>query len=257
MRGASGHRRQVEDPGRQGRWNLGRALAAVSLSGFALVIVAAPGVATTSAVLTASRYMSGIDVRSTQALQDRGTGSGITDIVTGTATDGDVWTLFVNGPNQNLCLSVELKGGNVSPGTCSTESLPVVRQNPDRIYRPLVFEESRTSAFVYGRLPEGTEQVAVVLTNGSVLAGQQTIAGPTGPFYVVEMLDGRRPMTVVGTRSDGTLERFAVEWPSHSNSGGRTTVWVVPATAFAMVLLVRSVLARRRSEREREALAAD
>ena len=251
MRGANGQRRQVKDLCRRG-WSTGRALAAVSLSGLALVIVAGPGVAATSGVSTASRSMSGIDGRSTQSLQNGGTAPAIAEIVSGAATDGDVWTLFVNGPNDNLCLSVQLKGSNVSPGRCNTESIPVARQHHDRVYRPLVFEESRTSAFLYGRLPEGTEQVAMVRTNGGVLAEQKSIAGPTGPFYVVELLDGTRPTTVVGTRSDGTVERFAVEWPSRSNSGGRTRVRVVLATAIAFAILVRSIHARRRAQLERE-----
>jgi hypothetical protein len=168
----------------------------------------------------------------------------------GRAADGDVWTLYVNGPNQNLCLSVELKDSSVSPGACATESLPLARQRPERVYRPLAFDESRTSAFVYGRMPEGTENVSVVLSTGSVLAARETIAGPTGPFYVIEMPKGARPATVLGSRGDGTSASYAVEWPFRSSGGGRDRGGVFVMTVLALTVLCRSAFARRRSRRE-------
>jgi hypothetical protein len=178
------------------------------------------------------------------------TGPGITDIMSGTAADGDTWTLYVNGPNQNLCLSVELKGSSVSPGACTAESLPVARQRPERVYRPLTFDESRTSAFVYGRMPEGTENVSVVLSTGSVLATRETIAGPTGPFYVIEMPEGAKPTTVLGSRVGGTSASYDIRWPSRSNGGGRARGGVLVLTVLAITVLCRSVLARRRSRLE-------
>ena len=243
-----GHRRR--DPGARGRRRtLGANLAALSLSGIALVVVADPGLGNGSSVSTASqRSISGTDVRSTQVPQNN-TGPGITDIMSGTAVDGDTWTLYVNGPNQNLCLSIELKGSNVSPGACAGESLPVARQRPERVYRPFTFDESRTSAFVYGRMPEGTENVSVVLSNGSVLATRETIAGPTGPFYVIEVPEGAKPTTILGSRSDGTSASYAVGWPSRNNGGrGRGGVFVL--TVLAITVVCRSVLDRRRAHLE-------
>lgn len=244
-----GHRRRV--PGAHGRRRTpGRYLAALSLSGIALVVVADPGLGNRSSVSTASqRSISGIDVRSTQLLQ-YGTGPGITDIVSGSSADGNTWTLYVNGPNQNLCLSVDLKGSSVSPGGCTTESLPVARQRPERIYRPLAFGESRTSAFVYGRMPEGTENVSVVLSTGSVLATRETIAGPTGPFYVIEMPAGAKPTTVLGSTGDGTSASYPVRWPFRSNGGGRARGGVLVLTVLAITVLGRSALVRRRSRGE-------
>jgi len=242
-----GHRRRVPGAlGRRGPWALGRALAALSLSVMAVVVTAGPGLGARSSGWTSfERSVSGKEVRSPLALQN-GTQPGITDIVSGTAADGDVWTLYVNGPNQNLCLSVKLKGRNVSPGSCTTESLPVARQRPERVYRPIAFGESRTSAFVYGRLPEGTENVSVRLSTGRVLAARETIAGPTGPFYVVEMPEGAKPTTVLGSLGDGTSVSYAVEWPFRS-SGGRTRGGLLVLTVLAVTLLCRRGLARRRS----------
>ena len=248
-----GHRPRV--PGAPGRRRtLGGYLAVLALSGIALVVVADPGLGNGSSVSNASqRSISGLDVRLTQVPQNS-TGPGITDIKSGTAADGDTWTLYVNGPNHNLCLSVKLQGSSVSPGACTGESLPVARQRPERVYRPSTFNESRTSAFVYGRVPEGTENVSVVLSTGSVLATRETIAGPTGPFYVIEVPEGAKPTTVLGFRADGTSASYAVGWPSRSNGGrGRTGVLVL--TVLAITVLCRSVLARRRSRREPRARA--
>ena len=233
---AKGHLRRV--PGAPGRRRtLGWTLVALSLSGIDLLVVADPGL--------------GKDVRLTQVLQNV-TGPGITDIMSGTAADGDAWTLYVNGPNQNLCLSVELKGSGVSPGACTSEALPVARQRPERVYRPLSFSESRRSAFLYGRMPEGTENVSVLLSTGSVLAARETIAGPTGRFYVIGMPEGAKPIPVLGSRGDGTSASYPVEWPFDSNGGGRARGGMLVLTALATTVLCRSVLARRRSRVDQE-----
>jgi hypothetical protein len=213
-------------------------------------VLADPGLGSRSGVSIGSqRSISGVAVRSTQELQI-GTGPGITDIMRGTAADGDAWTLYVNGPNENLCLSVELKGSSVSTGECTTESLPVARQRREHVYRPLAFLENRTSAFVYGRLPEGTENVSVVLSTGSVLAARETIGGPTGPFYVIEMPDGAKPTAVLASREDGTSTSYTVGSPIVSNSGGRARGGLLVLTVLAITVLYRSVLAHGRSRRE-------
>ena len=126
-------------------------------------------------------------------------------------------------------------------------------RGPEDAYRPHTGGDDRTPVFVFGRMPEGVENVAVVLTGDRVVPPSDVIAGPGGPLYVVELPKGKGVNSVVGSRPDGTTVRYEVPRPVDNRSGfDRVWQWVpvVLIVAFvarnSVVLLSRLRRARRK-----------
>lgn len=133
-------------------------------------------------------------------------GDGISVITTGTAPDGRVWSLYLSGPDANLCLSVELPGVNVEPGMCA--STPGGGSLGNDEYRPLFFNDTRAPAFVFGRMPLGVEDVTVDSRSGDVVGRAPVISTSAGLFYVVQVDDGVTPVAVLGRSAQGAPVRY-------------------------------------------------
>ena len=166
---------------------------------------------------------------------------GISIIATGTATTGGQWTLYLNGPAANLCLSVKVQ--NVEPGVCSSAG-------PS--YQPLLFSDARAPRYVFGRMPTGVESVEVESSNGIVIGRSSVISTAVGPFYVVETAGGT-PAAVRGTGGSGTPVRY--ELPRRTSAGrDNSAFW---RFAGLIVVIVAAGSLWRRAGRARRERAGD
>jgi hypothetical protein len=69
--------------------------------------------------------------------------------------------------------------------------------------------DARVPGFVFGRMPPGVERVELALFRGEQLGQRDVIAGPGGPFYVIELAARTMPDQVIGYRSDGSSVRYS------------------------------------------------
>jgi hypothetical protein len=67
---------------------------------------------------------------------------------------------------------------------------------------------SQTQSFVFGRISPDIVAVEVRRQSGEIVGPVPVIAGPRGPFYVVELPTDDIPVEVIGYRADGTFIRY-------------------------------------------------
>lgn len=126
----------------------------------------------------------------------------------GATSNGRPWTLSIGGPSNELCLQFHFDDRNNTGGSCAGQpfGLPVPAEER---YRPLLVQDSRVPAHVFGRVAPGVVQVEVVLASGKGTSPQPVIPGESSGdgFYAVELAGRDEPRTVIAIRSDGTTTR--------------------------------------------------
>lgn len=126
------------------------------------------------------------------------------ELVSGTASGGRAWALYVSTRDNALCLAVDLGRPDVGGGVCEGGPFGA----PTDPYRPLFHQDTRTRHFVAGRVPAGVTEVTVMLTNATQMDRRPVIPAQGGPYYVVEIPSGSPPAAVIGHRADGTSVRY-------------------------------------------------
>jgi hypothetical protein len=126
----------------------------------------------------------------------------------GTASDGSVWFLSLDGPTSGACLTVDAADGSgTRPGGCTPPPAGAGGTSPDA-YRPLMYADDGVPPFVLGRMPAAVTEVEVILGDGGSLGRVPVVRGAGGPFYAVEVTGGSSAIAVFGYRPDGTSVRF-------------------------------------------------
>lgn len=127
---------------------------------------------------------------------------------TGTAKDGRRWTLSIGGPSNELCFHFNLGEGG-SGGTCASKlgDGPVPA---DERYRPLLFEDRRLPAFVFGLVPAGVAEVEPESVTGTTNTRTRVLTGASDGSYAIELDRPEMITAVIGYRTDGTTLRYAV-----------------------------------------------
>ena len=156
-------------------------------------------------------------------------------IASGTGAKGDDWTLYVSGPLRNLCLSVRVPERGVEPGAC--ESPPPGGRSQDR-YRPVHVGDSRTSTYVFGRMPADVQLVEVESAGTEVLGRSPVVPRDVERFYVVELKRAADPAAVVGRTGHGAGVRYEMAVVSGSGHGG-SGAWLVAGLVIVAVVVLR------------------
>lgn len=125
---------------------------------------------------------------------------------TGAAKNGERWTLSIGGPSNELCLHFSLGEGS-SGGTCAGKSggAPVPA---DERYRPLLFQDLRLPAFVFGLVPAGVAEVEAELVTGPTKTRTRVLTGASDGSYAIEVDRPEMIKAVIGYRTDGTTLRY-------------------------------------------------
>ncbi len=127
---------------------------------------------------------------------------------TGTAKDGRRWTLSIGGPSNELCFHFNLDEGS-SGGTCAGKPGGDPLRANER-YRPLLFEDRRFPAFVFGLVPAGVAEVEPELVTGTINTRTRVLTGASDGSYAIELDRPEIITAVIGYRTDGTTLRYAL-----------------------------------------------
>lgn len=126
------------------------------------------------------------------------------ELVSGTASDGRAWALYLSSATNALCLAVDLRIPGMGGGACEGGPFGA----PASPYRPLFYNDTRAPSFVAGRVPADVTQVTVVLANATQLDRRPVFQAEGGPYYAVELPPQASPAAVIGHRVDGTSVRY-------------------------------------------------
>lgn len=131
----------------------------------------------------------------------------VTPLAEGKATDGRAWAMYIGGPSNDLCLGIELREPDLASGTGMCAGSPYGAPPSDPT-RPMVLNDTRSPAFVFGRMPADVTEVTVVLADATLLGRRSVVQASGGPFYVVELPTPKDPTAVIGHRADGSSVRY-------------------------------------------------